>query len=127
MATSAPVQGQLDFAMYHEVVAASLSTAVNPKTSAGIGAQCLAEVQGAFEAFAHLVASSSSFEVVGQAFNSCQPFHSINDIHNLASTLAGYFDGTVQYNKDNRAFEGGQPLMTIDTICMTMIQLDKTY
>ena len=29
----------------------------------------------------------------------------MNDIMNLASTLAGYFAGVVQYNGDNRAFE----------------------
>ena len=29
----------------------------------------------------------------------------MNDIMNLASTLAGYFMGVVQYNRDNRAFE----------------------
>ncbi|KAK8768395.1 hypothetical protein V5799_015142 [Amblyomma americanum] len=39
---------------------------------------------------------------------------------NLFQSLAGNFEGIVQYNKDAREFEGGDNSVTIDTLCDTM-------
>jgi hypothetical protein len=44
-----------------------------------------------------------------------------NDISNLYENLAGNFAGVVQYNKDNRLFEGAKDAnITIDTVCDIM-------
>jgi hypothetical protein len=43
------------------------------------------------------------------------------DISNLYENLAGNFAGVVQYNKDNRLFEGARDAnITIDTVCELM-------
>ncbi|KAJ8310043.1 hypothetical protein KUTeg_011908 [Tegillarca granosa] len=43
------------------------------------------------------------------------------DIANFYSTLAGNFEGVVQYNKDNRKFEGAKLNVTIDDLCSIMV------
>ena len=41
---------------------------------------------------------------------------------NFAESVAGNIFGIVQYNKDNRAFQGGVGAnITIDTICSIML------
>jgi len=35
----------------------------------------------------------------------CDPIETQNDVDNFFETVAGNFEGVVQYNKDNRAFE----------------------
>lgn len=45
--------------------------------------------------------------VIKNAFRLCDPLDTSEyvDAANLFSNLAGNFEGVVQYNKDNRAFE----------------------
>ena len=38
-------------------------------------------------------------------FRTCDPIQDSNDIINFYASLSGNFEGTVQYNKDNKAFE----------------------
>lgn len=40
---------------------------------------------------------------------------------NVYASLSGNFEGAVQYNKDNKAFEGGDMNLTIDLLCDAMI------
>jgi hypothetical protein len=48
------------------------------------------------------------------------------DISNLYETLSGNFAGVVQYNKDNREFEGAKDAnVTIDTVCDIMTDKSK--
>ncbi len=43
------------------------------------------------------------------------------DLSNFLSTLAGNFEGVVQYNRDNRAFEGAVDTnVTIPVLCNLM-------
>lgn len=55
----------------------------------------------------------------------CEPFNGDNgnDVANFFETLIGNFEGIVQYNKDNKAFEGStHDNVTIDTLCDIMTQ-----
>ena len=50
----------------------------------------------------------------------CKPLDGLNklDVANLHSVLAGNIEDVVQYNKDNRAFEGVRGTnITINTVC----------
>lgn len=111
VATSAPVLAKLNFLEYHEVVAASLaSSAAGPACVTAI-AQATAELQG-------LTKSSAGQQQIVKDFKLCQDsLTQQTDIMNFFSSVASNFDGVVQYNKDNRAFEGGPVPPTIDDVC----------
>lgn len=53
-------------------------------------------------------------------FSLCDPLDVTNklDVANLFETLAGNFEGVVQYNKDNRDSKGAN--ITMDVLCDTM-------
>lgn len=56
-------------------------------------------------------------------FRLCDPLDVRNglDVANLFETLAGNFEGVVQYNKDNREFKGSKGTnITIDVLCNMM-------
>ena len=47
---------------------------------------------------------------------------STHDVINLYESVLGNLEGVVQYNKDNRAFEGAQwDNVTIDTVCDILV------
>ena len=95
IASSAPVQAVLDFKDYIRVVDKSL------------GEQCVREIQSATNDLTRLIKSPNNWPEVGKKFMLCTPFDGSNplDVSNFFSNLAGNFEGVVQYNKDNRAFE----------------------
>jgi hypothetical protein len=55
-----------------------------------------------------------------RTFKTCELIETENDKINFYSSLAGNFEDAVQYNKDNRAFEGAVSV-TIDLLCDTMM------
>jgi len=113
VATSAPIQATLDFPEYYEVVSRSLSTT---------GPQCVANIASATKMFETMTKTSEGLANLTRIFKVCSPVKNVKlDIMNFASSLAGNFAGVVQYNKDNRAFEGAKGTnITIDTLCKIM-------
>lgn len=116
VATSAPVQSQLNFKEYLDVVKASLATSQQ-------GNKCIEAVQTATTQLHTALMNASEWKGIEKMFSLCSPLNLTNklDIANLLETLSGNFDGVVQYNKDNRAFEGAVGTnITIDTLCNIM-------
>ena len=63
------------------------------------------------------------WKFLSQHFKLCSSLDGGNkyDVTNLFESLIGNFEGIVQYNKDNRAFEGAEwQNITIDTVCNIM-------
>eukprot|EP00112_Aurelia_sp_Birch-Aquarium-sp1_P012459 Seg2620.1 transcript_id=Seg2620.1/GoldUCD/mRNA.D3Y31 product="putative serine protease K12H4.7" protein_id=Seg2620.1/GoldUCD/D3Y31 len=113
VATSAPIQAVLDFPQYYEVVTKSLATT---------GAGCNQQISIATKMFETLVQTSEGMANLSKIFKLCKPItKNEQDIMNFATSLAGNFAGVVQYNKDNRAFEGAKGTnITIETLCGIM-------
>jgi len=111
VASSAPVQAQINFVNYLAVVRDSL------------GSECDAAIQAATNQIEALLQHRVGWKVLSKKFNLCDQLDGTNenDVANFVQTLAGNFEGVVQYNKDNRAFEGALGTnITIDTICSIM-------
>lgn len=117
VATSGPVFAQLNFPEYLEVVTASLDTT---------GPQCTQNIALATQKIDSLLTTSAGIEQLNKLFRLCKPLDmdnlpDFNEIATFTSNLAGNFEGVVQYNKDNRAFEGAIGTnITIDTLCGIM-------
>lgn len=111
VATSGPVFAEVDFVEYLEVVTASLGTA---KT----GQQCLSAIQTASSQIDTLLTTPQGRSQLVTNFSLCAAPVSNLDVANFVSTVAGSFMGVVQYNQDNRAFEGAQNTnITVDVVC----------
>ncbi|KAF6021118.1 hypothetical protein EB796_020571 [Bugula neritina] len=107
IASSAPLVATADFSDYLRVVRDSLDTT---------GPTCVENIAKATDTLTNLVQDQDGL---------CDDidFSNKNDVANLFSSLAGNFEGVVQYNKDNRAFEGGVGYnITIDMLCDIMNQ-----
>jgi len=105
ISSSAPVQAQLDFPEYMEVVQQSL------------GPQCSRQVKIAFEELVNWASASSSTLI--KLFNLCDlKITKEKTRKNFFSTIIDQFAGVVQYNEDNR--KGNN--VTIDMICEIMTQ-----
>nr|KAG5697556.1 hypothetical protein BaRGS_019777 [Batillaria attramentaria] len=114
IATSAPVFAKLNFLEYLSVVKNSLATA---------GPSCVTNIQQAVQELQKKLADPQGLKDVKDMFKLCNDVNMTNtlDVANLYATLAGNFEGVVQYNKDNRAFEGAVGTnITIDTLCDIM-------
>ncbi|XP_022286435.2 putative serine protease K12H4.7 [Crassostrea virginica] len=114
VATSAPIFAQLDFKEYLQVVVSSLATT---------GPGCNKNIKMATDAVAQMLKTDTGRKNVEKMFKLCDPLDTSEyvDAANLFSNLAGNFEGVVQYNKDNRAFEGAIGTnVTIDTLCGIM-------
>lgn len=114
IATSAPVFAKLNFLEYLSVVKSSLATG---------SPSCNTNIQQAVQELGKKLADSEGRKEVKDMFMLCDDVNITNklDIANLYAVLAGNFEGVVQYNKDNRAFEGAKGTeITIDTLCNTM-------
>lgn len=114
IASSAPVYALVDFKQYLGVVTRSLTTA---------GEKCNTVIQQAVQELLLLLNHRVGWQIVKKTFRLCDDFDATikNDVANLFSSLAGNFEGVVQYNKDNREFEGAKDAnITIDTICGIM-------
>ncbi|KAH1180857.1 hypothetical protein KIL84_001791 [Mauremys mutica] len=108
VASSAPVQAQLDFTGYNQVVAASLSDPV-----VGGSAQCREAVAKAFSAVDQRLHAGRLAELQ-KDFRSCGPLTEPDDRGELASNLADIFMGAVQYNDEGS--QGG----TVAKLCGIM-------
>lgn len=114
VASSAPVFAKLDFPEYMDVVTASLGTT---------GQDCVKNVANATQTLNSLLSSEQGAKQLTDLFLLCDPLDkdNVNDVATFASDLSGNFAGVVQYNKDNRAFEGAVGTnITIDTLCGIM-------
>ncbi|XP_023237167.1 putative serine protease F56F10.1 [Centruroides sculpturatus] len=114
VASSAPVFALVDFKEYLGVVTDSLATA---------GKKCNDAIRLAVQQLSQLLNRRDDWRMVKKIFRLCDDLDATNkkDVANLLSSLAGNFEGVVQYNKDNRAFEGAKDAsITIDTICGVM-------
>jgi|688.fasta_scaffold623650_1 hypothetical protein len=82
--------------------------------------QCTAAIEQATTALEDEIQSSSCCKTMEKLFSLCDPLDVTNklDVANLFETLAGNFEGVVQYNKDNREFKGAN--ITIDVLCDMM-------
>jgi len=114
VSSSAPLIAQLDFKEYLGVVDA----AINRSDST-----CHSQIRSAVTSIEQLLKRRVGWQLIRKTFNLCDEFsgNSKNDVANLFETLAGNFMDIVQYNKDNRAFEGSSTAnISIDTLCNIM-------
>ncbi|XP_032241066.2 putative serine protease K12H4.7 isoform X2 [Nematostella vectensis] len=114
VASSAPVLAQLYFPEYLEVVTASLETT---------GPDCTKNIANATAVIEELLDADQGTKKLTDLFRVCEPLNrrNDNDVSTFSSNLAGLFMGVVQYNKDNRAFEGVPGTnITIATVCGIM-------
>merc|ERR1711971_1464151 len=66
--------------------------------------------------------------MIRKKFKLCSNFggKNTNYVTNLFESLVGNFEGIVQYNRDDRDFEGAQwTNVTIDTVCQIMLDQSK--
>lgn len=114
VASSAPVFAKLNFFEYLSVVKNSLDTG---------SPSCVGNIQQAVQELQKKLADDQGRQDIKAMFRLCNDINTTNtlDIANLYSVLAGNFEGVVQYNKDNRAFEGAKGThITINTLCGIM-------
>lgn len=120
IATSAPVFAKLDFFEYMQVVNGSLS---NP--SVGGSDQCIVAISDAVNMIKEMMSTAAGKQKLGTMFNTCGDLTTATtlDITNFAQNLIGLFAGVVQYNQDNRQFEGATHTnITIDVVCGMMTE-----
>ncbi|XP_070538578.1 putative serine protease K12H4.7 [Ptychodera flava] len=119
VATSAPVLAKLNFSEYLEVVQASLATSK-------AGATCNKNIKTAVTSMEDNLKSKEGQKLLETIFQLCNPIDvsKENDVQNFYAMTAGNFEGVVQYNKDNRAFEGAVGTnITLDTLCDIMTEI----
>ncbi|XP_078380206.1 putative serine protease K12H4.7 [Oculina patagonica] len=118
VASSAPVFATVNFPEYMDVVTASLATT---------GQECDQNIANATKTLQSLLSTEQGAKQLSELFVLCEPLDkdSFNDVATFASDLSGNFAGVVQYNKDNRAFEGAVGTnITINTLCGIMNNKD---
>ncbi|XP_003742341.1 putative serine protease K12H4.7 [Galendromus occidentalis] len=108
VASSAPLLAIIDFQDYVRVVRDSL------------GSSCSAKVKDGFQALQVKAARRSSWPDIDNEFKTCVPFDGYNSLNlqNFFQTIAGNFEGIVQYNKDQRM--EGRTNISIDDLCRLM-------
>ncbi|XP_059485421.1 putative serine protease K12H4.7 isoform X2 [Neocloeon triangulifer] len=114
VSASGPLLAVADFSEYMRVVRDSLATHSE---------ECVTSVQEANRQLDILLRHRIGQQKVDKLFNLCDTVVDVskNDISNLYENLAGNFAGVVQYNKDNRLFEGAKDAnITIDVVCDVM-------
>jgi len=84
--------------------------------------ECIANIESAVSVLSETISAPNGLEMLSSMFKTCEPLtDDDDDITNFVSTLASNFQGVVQYNNDNRAFEGAPDVnMTIDVVCGIM-------
>lgn len=115
IATSAPVLALLDFYQYQQVVQNSLLTASQ-------GQQCVENIASATQTISNMLASDSGRQQLMSIFQVCGDTDLTNslDVMNFMSSLASNIDGIIQYNLDNRGFEGGPIPLNVADVCNFM-------
>nr|CAD7456840.1 unnamed protein product [Timema tahoe] len=114
VSTSGPLLAKADFQEYYGVVQESLSTTGN---------DCVIAIKNATSQIDILLKHEIGLLKLKELFRPCDAIDPTNeaDVATLYETLAGNFAGVVQYNKDNRAFEGSRGTnITIDVVCELM-------
>ncbi|XP_063840120.1 putative serine protease K12H4.7 [Scylla paramamosain] len=114
VAVSAPILAQLNFKEYLEVVRDSLAT---------VGEDCNVAISIAHHELHILLQQESGWKIISKQFRLCSPLdgHNKKDVANLFSMLTENVEDIVQYNRDNRAFEGVKGTnITIETVCEIM-------
>ncbi|KAH8041209.1 hypothetical protein HPB51_013869 [Rhipicephalus microplus] len=98
VASSAPLYAVIDFKDYLRVVRDSLATT---------GPECNKQIEQAVDHLTFLAASPDNWPAIKDMFKLCTYFNGFNanNMANLFQSLAGNFEGIVQYNKDAREFE----------------------
>jgi len=105
VASSAPVQAELDFFQYLDVVDESLSSLT--------GKECDQKIQEATAIIQSLLQTESGTRKLENLFNICKPMNGTKDIATFISNLMGNWMETVQYN-------GESGPITIETLCRIM-------
>ncbi|XP_047449939.1 thymus-specific serine protease [Mugil cephalus] len=114
VATSAPVHAAVNFPEYLEVVRRSLASE---------NAECPDLVKKASDSLAERLKDPKTYDNVTKDFNLCSTLtiKTETDSAYFLETLAGNFMDVVQYNQDNRAFEGALGTnITIKVLCSMM-------
>lgn len=114
VASSAPVKAVLNFSEYLEVVQDSLSRNHS---------DCPGTIKMAFDTLLELLDYKENYLKITKDFNLCQVLviRSKMDMAFLLDTIAEYIMDVVQYNNDNREFEGVKGgNMTIQVVCDIM-------
>nr|XP_006823961.1 PREDICTED: putative serine protease K12H4.7-like [Saccoglossus kowalevskii] len=117
VATSAPVLAKLNFTEYLEVVRDSLA-------SSKAGEACNKNIQAAVIDMQKKLQTTEGEKLLQNIFQVCGPINSteLKDVQNFHSLVSGNFEGVVQYNRDNREFEGAVGTnITLDTLCDIMV------
>lgn len=109
MATSGPVQAELNFYQYLEVAGDSLAT---PKS----GLQCVSAIQNATFILDYMLEEKAQWPMVEKMFNVSPPLQNQDDVATLADSLVGNFADIVQYNRDNLPNNN----VTMDDLCDIM-------
>ncbi|KAM5163722.1 putative serine protease K12H4.7 [Mantella aurantiaca] len=121
VASSAPLQAVLNFSEYLDVVQSSL---------ARNHSDCPKLVKEASDTLIVALGFKENYEKITHDFNLCKPLE-INSEMDLAfflDTLAEYIMDVVQYNNDNREFEGVKNTnLTIQVICDIMANQSWGY
>ncbi|CAF0815275.1 unnamed protein product [Adineta ricciae] len=113
VSASSPMTALTDFSDYLVVVRNSLAT---------YDEKCNDATSSVIKIMQDMITSSSGRTALQKAFRLCDPIDTQNDVDNFFETVTGNFEGVVQYNKDNRAFEGARATnITIDVICKAML------
>ncbi|XP_028319763.1 thymus-specific serine protease [Gouania willdenowi] len=114
VATSAPVHGTVNFPEYLEVVWRSL---------ASVNTNCPVLVKKASDTLAERLKDPKTYDNITRDFNLCTKLQIQTEMDSayFLETLAGNFMDVVQYNEDNRAFEGVVGTnITIGVLCGVM-------
>ncbi|XP_012718682.2 thymus-specific serine protease isoform X2 [Fundulus heteroclitus] len=114
VATSAPVFATVNFPEYLEVVWRSLASE---------NADCPVLVKKASDTLVERLEDPKTFENITKDFNLCSPLQIQSEMDSayLLEMLAGNFMDVVQYNEDNRGFEGVVGTnVTIKVLCGVM-------
>ncbi|XP_063771987.1 putative serine protease K12H4.7 [Pseudophryne corroboree] len=114
VASSAPVKAVVNFPEYLEVVQASL---------AKNHSDCPRTIKLASDTLLELLVYTENYEKITKDFNLCKPLNisSEMDFAFFLDTIAEYVMDIVQYNNDNREFEGVKGTnITIQVVCDVM-------
>lgn len=123
VATSAPVHATVNFPEYLEVVWRSLASE---------NAECPLLVKKASDTLVELLKDPKTYSNITKDFNLCSKLQIQTEMDSayFLETLAGNFMDVVQYNEDNRGFEGAIGTnITIQVLCgvMSDISLGEPY
>ncbi|XP_068247154.1 putative serine protease K12H4.7 [Palaemon carinicauda] len=119
IATSAPLIAQLDFREYLEVVRNSLASESDER--------CNEAIQQATDEIGMLLGRPTGWHLISDEFRLCTVLDGTikEDVSNMHELLAENIEGVVQYNKDNRAFEGVKDTnITINFVCDIMSSVE---